>query len=303
MTFFNNYCSFGIFYFKGKIQANSGSFSGKIISSEGKIGNWTIVGSGMCSKENELSYFTTYGNGTDNPNDYQIDGINYQTTTRDGKIICGVVSSGHPELPDTSHGYVDVSAKGIFARSKGRGSGDPYLLSVDTTENKVMIHTDLFMRYDDSIRMYDDNNTNLLGWNRSGNTIHLGDYNHVAMANAFTIHANQVNAYGAYNNASDERYKNSINDISDKLVMIIFEKIKIKTFKYNYSSRDAKEIGVIAQDIILAFDDIGINWKEYNIVNENYDSSVNEMRYSVNYQALNMILFRAMQLIFANQLQ
>lgn len=106
------------------------TFAGKISSSSGDIGSWHIDGSGIYNTGN--NYLTTIGNR----DDYKIEGKNYQTTINNGKIICGV-ESGNKTDPDTSYGYVDVSARGIYAKTFGRAVTDDYLFALDVQQNLI----------------------------------------------------------------------------------------------------------------------------------------------------------------------
>lgn len=118
-------------------QSGNAAFAGKISSSSSDIGSWHIDGSGIYNTGN--NYLTTIGNR----DDYKIEGKNYQTTINNGKIICGV-ESGNKTMPITSHGYVDVSAKGIYAKPKGNTPEDSYLFAIDTEQNLVISNTDIY---------------------------------------------------------------------------------------------------------------------------------------------------------------
>lgn len=111
-------------------QSGNATFAGKISSSSGDIGSWHIDGSGIYNTGN--NYLTTIGDRAD----YQIEGKNYQTTINNGKIICGV-ESGNKTDPDTSYGYVDVSARGIYAKTFGRAVTDDYLFALDVQQNLI----------------------------------------------------------------------------------------------------------------------------------------------------------------------
>lgn len=118
-------------------QSDNATFAGKISSSSGDIGSWHIDGSGIYNTG--YNYLTTIGNR----DDYKIDNKNYQTTINNGKIICGVESEDKT-TPITSHGYVDVSAKGIYAKPKGNTPEDSYLFAVDTEQNLVISNTNIY---------------------------------------------------------------------------------------------------------------------------------------------------------------
>ena len=111
-------------------QNGNATFAGKISSSSGDIGSWHIDGSGIYNSG--YNYLTTIGDR----NDYKIEGKNYQTTINNGKIICGV-ESGDYTSPDTSYGYVDVSARGIYAKTFGRAVTDDYLFALDVQQNLI----------------------------------------------------------------------------------------------------------------------------------------------------------------------
>lgn len=111
-------------------QSGNAAFAGKISSSSGNIGSWHIDGSGIYNTGN--NYLTTIGNR----DDYKIEGKYYQTTINNGKIICGV-ESGDYTSPDTSYGYVDVSARGIYAKTFGRAVTDDYLFALDVQQNLI----------------------------------------------------------------------------------------------------------------------------------------------------------------------
>ena len=111
-------------------QSGNATFAGKISSSSGDIGSWHIDGSGIYNTGN--NYLTTIGNR----DDYKIEGKNYQTTINNGKIICGV-ESGDYTSPDTSYGYVDVSARGIYAKTFDRAVTDDYLFALDVQKNLI----------------------------------------------------------------------------------------------------------------------------------------------------------------------
>lgn len=124
--------------FGGSINVNNTftvDSSGNMTATSGKISGWNIDGKGLYSEENSESYLTAYGNGKNK--DYNIDGIPLQTTINNGKIICGVVSEGHPELPKTNIGYTDMSARGFFAKSKDMINTSNYLLNVNTADRRV----------------------------------------------------------------------------------------------------------------------------------------------------------------------
>lgn len=118
-------------------QSGNATFAGKISSSSGDIGSWHIDGSGIYNTGS--NYLTTIGS----KDQYKIDNQNYQMTINNGKIICGV-ESDDKTMPITSHGYVDVSAKGIYAKPKGNTPEDSYLFAIDTEQNLVISNTDIY---------------------------------------------------------------------------------------------------------------------------------------------------------------
>ena len=117
-------------------QSGNATFAGKISSSSGDIGSWHIDGNGFYGEENKSSFLTAYGNLTDK--DFNLDGISFQSTFYNGKLICGVASdSASLTLPDTSHGYTDMSARGFFSKSKGMADNE-WLLRIDTEAKRFI---------------------------------------------------------------------------------------------------------------------------------------------------------------------
>lgn len=117
-------------------QSGNATFAGKISSSSGDIGSWHIDGNGFYSEGNKQSFLTAYGNLADK--DFNLDGISFQSTFYNGKLICGVASDSATLIkPDTSHGYTDMSARGFFSKSKGMADNE-WLVRIDTEAKRFI---------------------------------------------------------------------------------------------------------------------------------------------------------------------
>jgi len=80
---------------------------------------------------------------------------------------------------------------------------------------------------------------------------------------------------------SDKRLKTDIEDVNNLLIEAIK---KIKPKQYRIANDDKIHIGIIAQEVIEAFDCVGLNAFDYGIVTEGEDGY-----YSVNYTEYNLL--------------
>ena len=96
-------------------------------------------------------------------------------------------------------------------------------------------------------------------------------------------------------NSSDERMKKDFNIISDNIIKAYMQ-IQPCTFKWKDTKKDTKiHIGVKAQDVIKAFKNNGINYKEYGIVSSYKHNDNNFDVFSVNYENLDTITMYVVQ--------
>ena len=97
------------------------------------------------------------------------------------------------------------------------------------------------------------------------------------------------------NVSSDEDLKTDIKQIPDALLDVWLEYVQPCSYEL-IANRDSKknrvEVGLIAQDVIAAFEAAGLDWHEWNVVCENSDfgddSGENDY-YSLNYAACQLI--------------
>lgn len=73
--------------------------------------------------------------------------------------------------------------------------------------------------------------------------------------------------YTSLNNGSDERLKD-ILEYPNKLLDVWMDEVKPKCYKYKADKSNKKRFGIIAQDVIRAFDLAGLDWKEFSVLQE-----------------------------------
>lgn len=100
------------------------------------------------------------------------------------------------------------------------------------------------------------------------------------------------------NVSSDRDLKEDIRDIPEALTDVWFDYVTPCQYVMKEGNDKSKQIGVIAQDVIAAFDAAGLDWHEYGVVFENQDfidehytgeDAANFDYYSVNYAAVQLI--------------
>lgn len=115
--------------------------------------------------------------------------------------------------------------------------------------------------------------TNFINTMYVGNEIYVRNYNGDTY---YTIFAKN------FSQASDERFKDSINPLNNDVVSAI-KNVELKQFKViNSDDKDGLNVGIIAQDIIKEFKNSNVDWRKYRIVSERDENG--ESRYFVDYQ-------------------
>lgn len=89
---------------------------------------------------------------------------------------------------------------------------------------------------------------------------------------------------------SDRRFKNDIEDLPTELLDVWFDYVKPKNYLLKSSTSGRKHCGVIAQDVIAAFDASGLNWQEWDVVIEDDDGF-----YTVTYDHVQIIEMAAIR--------
>ena len=102
-------------------------------------------------------------------------------------------------------------------------------------------------------------NTNRSGWIGFGGSANFSVMNNSSGSNITNV---------AWTVSSDERLKTDIENISD-IFLDIWDELQPKVFKWSdVNSMNAKfHFGLIAQDVISAFENRGLNYKDYGFVN------------------------------------
>lgn len=226
----------------GMMSCTDGIFNGTVNAIKGNIGGWKLDAYGMCS--NGAYYFTTIGN----EEIYRVDGIYYQTTIRDGKIICGV-DGNVKNFPDTNHGYTDMSPAGVFVRHKDMCNEDDkdkyhFLFAADNVNKYVFMDNNIYLKtYSSSGSIVP-----LLGWS-IGNNIHIGDYDNISIADNCYIHATNIykSTSGGNSSLSDSRFKKDVQGIDNAIDFIT--SLKPVKYKYTDGTSDRFHFGFLAQDI------------------------------------------------------
>lgn len=265
--------------FGGSINVNN-TFTvdslGNMTATSGNIGSWNINGNGIYNSGN--NYLTTIGDRAD----YKIEGKNYQTTINNGKIICGV-ESGNKTDPDTNYGYVDVSARGIYAKTFGRAVTDDYLFALDVQQNlittncsnvdiknnlqcegNVTFKTSTIdnIKFTNQYIQYWDSD----GSSKYGDFINNGNHrNNIALGNVncdLHLYAKAIyQGSGSTTITSDERVKTNF-DTLDKYEDIFFD-IKPISFEYLVGTSKRKHMGFGAGQVLQTLQEHNIDTKDF----------------------------------------
>lgn len=102
--------------------------------------------------------------------------------------------------------------------------------------------------------------------------------------------------YNTLNVGSDERIK-TVHEYPVELLDVWFEHVKPKCFSYN-DKPDTKRFGVIAQDVISAFEAAGLDWTDYRVVlvDDSEDVDPSDIQYyGVDYIQIQSIEMAAMR--------
>lgn len=95
--------------------------------------------------------------------------------------------------------------------------------------------------------------------------------------------------YTTLNSGSDERLK-EFYEYPTSLLDVWLDTVKPKSYHYKDDDEKKKRFGVIAQDVIKAFDLAGLDWKEYRIVQES-----EEGYYGVDYNEVQAVELAAIR--------
>lgn len=130
-------------------------------------------------------------------------------------------------------------------------------------------------------------NDNRKGWFGFDGTKNFSVVNESGGANVTSI------AWTVY---SDKRLKTNIEDIPDVLISV-WEELFPKTFKWNAlnNGNDKTQFGLIAQDVIAAFDKYGLDYRDYGFVVPYSNSDNNEEYFGVSYDAYHMLTAAALR--------
>ena len=114
----------------------------------------------------------------------------------------------------------------------------------------------IFLNTDNSIQIEN-------GRRHEGETLNLMGYTVQLNGGSGGVKTNQ-----SIQNVSDQRFKDNIDDIPDKYIEV-WKEILPKMFMWNEASEsnnDKIQFGLVAQDVIGAFEKHGLNYRDYNFV-------------------------------------
>lgn len=98
---------------------------------------------------------------------------------------------------------------------------------------------------------------------------------------------------------SDRRIKRNIEDLPEALLEVWFDHVKVKQYNLENDPDSDVKVGVIAQDIIAAFEAADLDWRNYDVVNESASKMEGDEeglgKLGVMYDAVSMINSAAMQ--------
>lgn len=294
----NNYntCAFRVTK-AGILYATGAEITGTITAEEGSIGGWTIGGTTLKSKNGEITLRSSSTNDIFNAI-YMNNGAFY------------VRNNGYMHASDGDIGGWKLTSQGF--------SGNPIYVgetsntfALDVNGNFVGKHMILY-RGDESSPGHIEmgctiDKQGLLGLP----SIYFYEYNannmrayegYITLSNGCMILnaengvlTEQLSATSLatedFSQTSDIRLKNTIEPLSNKYLSLL-DKIDAKSFYLNKASRDVQRLGFIAQDVVAAAQEVGLNVDDLAAVLK--DKSENEY-YSLDYIQFIPILWQVVK--------
>jgi hypothetical protein len=99
---------------------------------------------------------------------------------------------------------------------------------------------------------------------------------------------NQLQGYFTLSNTSDERLKKDIKEIDENVIKAIGE-VKLKQFRVTRNNPQNKiSFGVIAQELISAFEKYGLNYEDYDLI-DTIEYEEETKYFIVNYEQFNIL--------------
>lgn len=305
---------------EGKIVATDAVISGTIKANNGNIGIWNITTTGLSSGDGKLYFNPNSGIVFKDDNGkviFQVNNAGEVTaksgkiggvTLKDGYCYAGNIPNGGSSSAPSNTSFA-IYNDGSLVASKGFiGGWNITTEGLSTDDNKIYLNSNTGTGLLKGVYCSLDAGVSIVGL---GDISSYGGYGGIGVVfrqvtsgqGAFTgyisastegisvypgIVSPTVNALDI-NNDSDFRLKNTIAPLSDKYLSLL-DKIESKSFYLNKSQRNSKYLGFIAQDVVAALNEAGLDTSDFASVSQNSDGY-----YSLNYIQFIPILWEAVK--------